>query len=59
MVTEKSIAEPSDPLAHGGPEIPIVASESLFRGHREVIVTNGADAYRLRLTSKGKLILTK
>ncbi len=31
----------------------------LLRDQREIIIEHGAEAYRLRLTSKGKLILTK
>lgn len=34
-------------------------SEKLFHGKRELVIAHGADHYRLRLTSQGKLILTK
>lgn len=34
-------------------------SRDLFSGDREIIITHGAEAYRLRLTSQNKLILTK
>lgn len=34
-------------------------SRDLFVGTREIIITHGADNYRLRLTSQNKLILTK
>lgn len=37
----------------------IVTSESLLRGAREILIRHGVDTYRLRSTSKGKLILTK
>ena len=33
--------------------------QTLLRGGREVILLHGAEEYRLRLTSNGKLILTK
>ena len=49
-------------LRRGGPVAPAsvtVTSESLFRGAREILIRHGADTYRLRSTSKGKLILTK
>jgi hemin uptake protein HemP len=56
MVTEKLPSAEGSPAALGAarsPEVPVIASEILFRGHREVIVTNGTEAYRLRITSKG------
>jgi len=34
-------------------------SEEVFRGHREVQIHHNGVAYRLRITSTGKLILTK
>jgi hemin uptake protein HemP len=33
--------------------------QTLLRGGREAILLKGTDEYRLRLTSNGKLILTK
>jgi len=36
-----------------------IDSRDLFIGTREVIIQHGGDAYRLRLTSQNKLILTK
>ena len=43
-------------VMHG---VPVLESERLFGTHRELIIMRGTDAYRLRITSKGKLILTK
>jgi hemin uptake protein HemP len=34
-------------------------SRELFATEREIIISHGEDAYRLRLTSLNKLILTK
>jgi len=34
-------------------------SMNLFKGERELIIEHAGDEYRLRLTSQGKLILTK
>ena len=34
-------------------------SRDLLGGGREVVIRHGAEAYRLRLTSNGKLLLTK
>lgn len=36
-----------------------IESRDLFVATREIIITHGADAYRLRLTAQNKLILTK
>jgi hemin uptake protein HemP len=36
-----------------------IDSRDLFSGDREIIIGHGAEAYRLRLTSQNKLILTK
>jgi len=36
-----------------------ITSRALFAGANEVLVQHGSDQYRLRRTSKGKLILTK
>jgi hemin uptake protein HemP len=36
-----------------------IPSESLLQGGTEVLITHGAELYRLRLTRNGKLILQK
>lgn len=36
-----------------------IESRDLFVATREIIISHGADAYRLRLTAQNKLILTK
>ena len=36
-----------------------IESAMLLGDQRELIIAHGEDTYRLRLTSKGKLILTK
>jgi hemin uptake protein HemP len=40
-------------------ELPRLRSTDLLSGAREAIIEHGQDLYRLRLTSNGKLILTK
>lgn len=35
------------------------ASEALFQGMREILIKYAGELYRLRITRKGKLILTK
>ncbi|WP_240032005.1 hemin uptake protein HemP [Pseudomethylobacillus aquaticus] len=42
-----------------GLSIPRYTSEQLFAGARELIIQHAGAEYRLRLTSQGKLILTK
>ncbi len=37
----------------------VIESSSLFRGRREVWIRHGVEMYRLRLTSSGKLYLSK
>lgn len=37
----------------------VITSEALFAGSRELVIKHAGDEYRLRLTSQGKLILTK
>jgi hemin uptake protein HemP len=36
-----------------------IPSERLMDGRREIIIEHGPDEYRLRITSSGKLLLTK
>jgi hemin uptake protein HemP len=36
-----------------------IPAADLFKGRRELIILHNADEYRLRVTSNGKLILTK
>ena len=36
-----------------------MTSDNLLAGQRELVIEHGTEEYRLRITSKGKLILTK
>ena len=38
---------------------PCITSEELLRDTRELIIIHAGEEYRLRITSNGKLILTK
>jgi len=38
---------------------PLVKSEELMQGRRELLIVHCQEVYRLRLTRNGKLILTK
>jgi hemin uptake protein HemP len=51
-------ANPADPEARPA-NLPRLRSSDLLGGAREAIIEHGQDLYRLRLTSNGKLILTK
>ena len=37
----------------------VYASETLFRGNREIAIRHEGEFYRLRITRQGKLILNK
>ncbi len=61
MASTPSDPQP-DPAAETGGAAsytPVVDSESLFRGHSEVLILHGDQTYRLRITRSGKLILQK
>ncbi len=49
---------PADAVARQAP-LPRLRSSDLLSGAREAIIEHGQEQYRLRLTSNGKLILTK
>ena len=55
--TETSDASDGEPSPHD--TVRRVASRDLLKGADEVIVEHEGDLYRLRHTSKGRLILTK
>jgi hemin uptake protein HemP len=38
---------------------PVLRSEDVLQGAREVLILHGGETYRLRVTSNDKLILTK
>ena len=50
--------EPQDP-ASADPTAPLIRSEELMQGQRELLIMHCQEVYRLRLTRNGKLILTK
>ena len=55
--TDSQAASPSPCAVPGSPRI--VTSETILAGEREIVITHGTEVYRLRITSNGKLILTK
>lgn len=53
-------AAPSNPTPKATPApLPVLRSEQLFSGAQEVLIEHRGAFYRLKLTSLGKLILTK
>lgn len=41
------------------PEVNRVSIDTLLKGAHEMVIEHAGEEYRLRITSKGKLILTK
>lgn len=56
---QESEADGSVPARGPGGELPRLSSRTLFRSAREIIIEHDGADYRLRLTTNGKLILTK
>lgn len=51
---------PEPPPRSENPSQPAtLTSADILRGEREVMILHGGEAYRLRVTSKDRLILTK
>lgn len=52
---------PSDPAPKppAGPEIPVIDVRQLIGDGREIILMHQGEAYRLRITARDRLILTK
>ncbi len=59
MTATRAAAEEArrEPMRHSSPRR--VTSETLLAGNTEIEIEHGDAVYRLRLTSLGKLILTK
>ena len=53
------MANPPDDNSPSKKELARWSVEELFKGAREVILVHNDEDYRLRVTSSGKLILTK
>jgi hemin uptake protein HemP len=50
---------PTPPAVPKPTSVPRIGASDIMQGGREVIIQHGAAEYRLRITSTGKLILTK
>lgn len=50
----------SEPDRHGAAvEPPVVRSDTLLAGHRQLVIVHNDERYVLRVTRQGKLILNK
>jgi hemin uptake protein HemP len=59
MMAPPPPAVPRPAPATTAPPQPVLRSEQLFGGAQEVLIEHRGSVYRLKLTSLGKLILTK
>jgi hemin uptake protein HemP len=55
---EESTSKPEEPTSAIEPEL-VIASQNLLQGRREIYIDHEGQKYRLRVTSRGKLYLTK
>jgi hemin uptake protein HemP len=55
---EESTSKPEKPASAIEPEL-VIASQNLLQGRREIYIEHEGQRYRLRVTSRGKLYLTK
>ncbi|WP_340322249.1 hemin uptake protein HemP [Chelatococcus albus] len=60
MTAERATVPPPamDPTS-GPPPVPAVEVQELLKGGRELVIIHNDERYRLRITARGKLILTK
>jgi len=54
-----TITPPASSGASAVPAVHRISSEVLLVGRKELVIMHSGEEYRLRVTSKGKLILTK
>jgi hemin uptake protein HemP len=55
----EGVLKPSSPGDSAEPRFAVLRSEDLLAGRSEVWIEHRGDMYRLRLTTSGKLYLTK
>jgi hemin uptake protein HemP len=53
------IAKARDPAAPTAPETRLIRVSDLMQDNKPIILEHGGESYILRITAKGKLILTK
>jgi len=60
-MSNSRLSDPVDSVVGAGSSArpTCVGSIELFGGRRELCIDHGGEIYRLRITGKGKLILTK
>lgn len=54
LEVKREVCASANSVANG-----VATSDALFAGGRELLIIHTAEEYRLRLTNRGKLILTK
>jgi len=59
MVNEKRPDAPVSPEPQTHSDIPTIHVLDLMQNSREVVLIHGGERYRLRITAKDKLLLTK
>ncbi|HEY9098374.1 MAG TPA: hemin uptake protein HemP [Thiobacillus sp.] len=52
-------AQPTDKPASTPRPTGVIATDALFNGNQEILISHNGEHYRLRITKNGKLILTK
>lgn len=61
-MNEQGFDQPQLPRMSGQPEssdVPTISAQDLLQGHKEILIDHQGEVYRLRLTSRGRLILQK
>ncbi|MCS6975957.1 MAG: hemin uptake protein HemP [Gemmatales bacterium] len=62
-MTEKRHESPSAsspvPSSASAEPVPVMTSQQIFRGQREIVIEHAGVRYRLRITRRNKLILQK
>jgi hemin uptake protein HemP len=59
MADEKAELSSASPSATPKPEVPVINVRDLMANSREAVLIHEGERYRLRITAKDKLILTK
>jgi hemin uptake protein HemP len=59
MADEKTGDSPAPPPQKARPEVPVIYVRDLMADSREAVLIHEGERYRLRITAKDKLILTK
>jgi len=61
-MNEQGFASSDSPSPSASPEpsnVPTISAQDLLQGHKEILIDHQGEVYRLRVTSRGRLILQK